>query len=54
MDENGEVIFKIDPDTSKAIKPGAFYNFALLINAHNKHELTEYKKLTENGNIVID
>ena len=54
MDENGEVIFKIDPDSSKAIKPGAFYNFSVLMNAYNKYELTEYKKLTENGPIRIE
>lgn len=54
MDENGEVIFKIDPDTSKTIKPGAFYNFSLLENAFNKYELTEYKKLTGNGTIKIE
>jgi hypothetical protein len=54
MDENGEVIFKIDPDTSKLIKPGAFYNFSLLINAHNKYKPTEYKKLTKNGTIRIE
>lgn len=54
IDENGEIIFKIDPDTSKAIKPGAFYNFSLLVNAFDEHELTEHKKLTENGNIRIE
>jgi hypothetical protein len=54
MDENGEIIFKIDPDASKLIKPGAFYNFALLVNAFNRYELTEYKKLTENGAIKIE
>ena len=54
MDKNGEVIFKIDPDASKAIKPGAFYNFALLINAFDRYKLTEYKKLTENGKIIIE
>jgi hypothetical protein len=54
MDERGEVIFKIDPDTSKNIKPGAFYNFALLIDAFNPNKLTEYKKLTENGKIKIE
>lgn len=54
IDENGEVIFKIDPDISKSIKPGAFYNFSLLVNAFNKHELTEYRKLTENGSIRIE
>jgi hypothetical protein len=54
MDENGEVIFSIDPDVSKKIKPGAFYNFALLINAFNPSELTEYKKLTKNGKVNIE
>lgn len=54
MDKHGEVIFKIDPDTSKNIKPGAFYNFALLANAFNKNEPTEYRKLTENGKVLIE
>lgn len=54
IDRNGEVIFNIDPDASKNIKPGAFYNFALLINAFNPNQLTEYKKLTENGKIRIE
>lgn len=53
-DKNGEVIFKIDPDVSKAIKPGAFYNFALLVNAYNESVPTEYKKLTDNGKINIE
>ena len=54
MDNNGEVIFSIDPDTSKRIKPGAFYNFALLANAFNPYEPTEYKKLTKNGKVIIE
>ncbi len=54
MDEHGEVIFNIDPDASKNIKPGAFYNLALLVNAFNPNKPTEYKKLTENGKIVIE
>jgi hypothetical protein len=54
MDKRGEVIFNIDPDTSKNIKPGAFYNFTLLVNAFNPNELTEYKKLTDNGNVIIE
>ena len=53
-DERGEVIFKIDPDASKAIKPGAFYNFALLANYYNEFVPTEYKKLTDNGRIIIE
>ena len=54
IDENGEVIFKITPTASKRIKPGAFYNFALLSNAFNPREATEYKKLTGNGNIKLE
>lgn len=53
-DANGEVIFKIDPDVSKLIKPGAFYNFAILVNAFNEKVPTEYKKLTDNGHIIIE
>ena len=54
IDENGEVIFKITPAASKHLKPGAFYNFAVLQNAFDKRKETEYKKLTENGNIIIE
>jgi hypothetical protein len=54
IDENGEVIFKITPRASKRLKPGAFYNFALLANAYDKKLPTEYKKLTENGSIYIE
>ena len=54
MDEHGEVFFNIDPDASKKIKPGAFYNFAVLLNATHPHEPVEYKKLTENGHINIE
>ena len=54
MDANGEVIFKITPEESKNIKPGAFYNFSVLRNAFNADEELEYKKLTSNGNIHIE
>jgi hypothetical protein len=54
MDKNGEVIFSIDRDTSKKIKPGAFYTFSLLVNAFNPNELTEHRKLTENGKVNIE
>jgi hypothetical protein len=54
MDENGEVLFKITPAASKRLKPGAFYNFAVLLNAFDRKRETEYKKLTDNGNIVIE
>ena len=53
-DENGEVIFKITPEESKKLKPGAFYNFALLVNAYDKAKETEYRKLTDNGNVIIE
>jgi hypothetical protein len=54
MNENGEVIFKITPAISKRLKPGAFYNFAVLLNAFDKRQETEYKKLTDNGNILLE
>jgi hypothetical protein len=54
MDKNGEIIFNIDPDVSKNIKPGAFYNLALLVNAFNPNEPSEYKKLTENGKVILE
>ena len=54
MDKNGEVIFSIDPDTSKKIKPGAFYTFSLLVNAFNPNEITEHRKLTDNGKIKLE
>lgn len=54
IDENGEVIFKITPAASKHLKPGAFYNFAVLADAFDPKKETEYKKLTDNGNINIE
>lgn len=53
-DANGEIIFKITPEESKKIKPGAFYNFSLLANAYNTDCETEYRKLTDNGNIIVE
>lgn len=53
MDENGEVLFKITPEVSKQIKPGAFYNFTVLLNAFDPKGETEYRKLTDNGVINI-
>ena len=54
IDKNGEVIFKISPSASKKLKQGAFYNFSALLNAFDPQKETEYKKLTDNGNIIID
>ena len=52
--DTGEVIFKIPPTASKHLKPGAFYNFAVLLNAFDPRKETEYKKLTGNGNIILE
>lgn len=54
IDKNGEIIFKITPEVSKRIKPGAFYNFSILANAFDLRAPTEYKKLTDNGSIHIE
>ena len=54
IDENGEVIFKITPESSKYLKPGAFYNFAVLMNAFDPKKETEYKKLTDNGSVRLE
>jgi hypothetical protein len=54
IDENGEVLFKITPAASKHLKPGAFYNFAVLHNAFDKRKETEYKKLTDNGKVILE
>lgn len=54
IDKNGEIIFKIPPEVSKRIKPGAFYNFSILANAFDLRTPTEYKKLTDNGTIHIE
>lgn len=54
IDDNGEIIFKIPPTASKLLKPGAFYNFALLANAFDPKKETEYKKLTGNGHIILE
>ena len=53
-DANGEVFFKITPEASKKLKHGAFYNFTVFINAFDKQKETEYRKLTNNGKIIID
>ena len=53
INDDGEIIFAIGPDTSKNIKPGAFYNFELLVNSFNPGSSTLCKKLTENGKVNI-
>lgn len=52
--ETGEVIFKIPPRASKMLKPGAFFNFAILQNAYDRKLPTVYKKLTENGRVLLE
>lgn len=52
--ETGEVLFKVPVRASKMLKPGAFYNFAVLTNAYDRKLPTVYKRLTENGNILIE
>jgi hypothetical protein len=54
IDENGEILFKIPPEASRYIKPGAFYNFSVLMNAFDPKSETEYKKLTDNGSIQLE
>ena len=54
IDVNGEIFLRIPPATSKHIKPGAFYNFAVMKNAFDRSQPTEYKKLTDNGKINIE
>ena len=54
MDENGEIFIRIPPTTSKHIKPGAFYNFSVMKDAFDSSLPTEYKKLTNNGNVIIE
>lgn len=49
-DENGEVFFKISSETSKKLKHGAIYNFAVILNTENG---TEYRRLTDNGHILL-
>lgn len=53
-DENGEVIFKIPPEASKSLRQGAFYNFSVLLNAFDPRQETEYKKLTDNGRVILE
>jgi hypothetical protein len=52
--KNGEVIFKISSEETKKLKPGAFYNFAILLNAYDTLKETEYRKLTSNGKVYIE
>lgn len=52
--ETGEIIFKIPHKASKMLKPGAFYNFAVLVDAYDRKLPTVYKRLTENGRILLE
>ena len=52
--KTGEVIFKVPASTAKMLKHGAFYNFTVLTNAYDRKSATIYKRLTENGKILIE
>lgn len=54
IDDNGEILFKIPPEASQHIKPGAFYNCSVMLNAFDPQSETEYKKLTTNGSIRLE
>ena len=54
MDENGEVIFKIPPSIAKNLKAKSVYNFSVLVNAFDTTKEIEYRKLSEDGKIIID
>ena len=53
-DANGDVFFKISPEFSKAMKHGAFYNFAVLTKSSTEPAELSYRKLTTNGKILLD
>lgn len=53
-DKNGEVIFKVPAGLSKTIIPGAFYNLTVIENAFNPKETSCYRKLTDNGKIIVE
>lgn len=54
MNENGEVLFRIPARASKRLKPGAFYNFAVLVNANDKKQSTEYIKLMDDKKVKLE
>ena len=54
MNSKGEIIIKVPAAASKRLKSGAFYNFAVLANAFDPARETAYKKLTDNGKVLIE
>jgi hypothetical protein len=52
--ETGEVLFKIGREESRNIKPGAFYNFSVRLNKTNPEKAEEYRKLTDNGRVLLE
>lgn len=52
--KDGEVIFKIPSSASKHLKQGAFYAMAVLVDAFDTKRETVYKKLADNGKIIVD
>ncbi len=54
MNRDGEAIFKIPASAIKRLKHNAFYTMAVLIDAFDTKRETIYKKLTDNGKLIID
>jgi hypothetical protein len=53
INNDGEVIFKIPSTATKHLKPKAFYTMAVLVDAFDTKKETVYRKLTDNGKILI-
>jgi hypothetical protein len=54
MNQDGEVIFKVPQQVSSKLKAGAFYNISVLTNAFDTKKETIYRKLTDNGKIILE
>jgi hypothetical protein len=54
VNHDGEVIFKIPSTAVKHLKPNAFYTMAVLVDAFDSKRETVYKKLMDNGKLLID
>lgn len=54
MNDKGEVLIKINPEASRKLKPGAFYNFTMVTNALDPIKPTSHKKLTADGKIILE
>jgi hypothetical protein len=54
MNYDGEAVFKVPASAAKHLKHNAFYTMAVLVDAFDTKRETVYKKLTDNGKIIID